>query len=85
MDHELQGMLAALMTELEPLRQKWQGLGAASFERVREAFRADQQALSRALVDTAAAIRASAASYARTDDRSSRIVAQSYAPSPLPL
>ncbi len=82
---ELQAMLGALMAELEPLRQRWQGLGAASFERVREAFRADQEALNRALVDTAAAIRASGSAYAATDDRSGRALAHSYRPNPLPL
>ncbi len=82
---ELQGMLHALMSELEPLRQRWQGQGGASFERVKQAFHADQQALNRALLDTAEAIRSAGSSYAAADEGSSTVVAHALPPRTLPL
>lgn len=63
----LQGMLSRLMGELDVLRTQWQGAGGRSFDQVRQAWQDDQQALQRALVSTAGAIRTSGRRYEATD------------------
>ena len=63
----LEAMLRRLMTELEALRSQWQGAGGRSFEQVKTAWAHDQEALHRALGETAEAIRRSAAHYDATD------------------
>lgn len=63
----LQTMLRSLLGELEVLRTQWQGVGGASFEQVKLAWSEDQQALHRALAETASAIRTSGRHYTATD------------------
>jgi len=64
----LDTMLRKLLTELEALRTQWQGAGARSFEQVKIAWAQDQEKLSRALAETAEAIRRSGQTYAATDE-----------------
>lgn len=66
-NESLQGVLRRLLTELEVLRSQWQGAGGSSFEQVKLAWSADQEALSRALAETAAAIRTAGRQYDTTD------------------
>ncbi len=66
-NQSLQGMLSRLLSELEVLRSQWQGAGGRSFEQVKLAWADDQQALSRALAETASAIRTSGRRYDATD------------------
>jgi WXG100 family type VII secretion target len=63
----LQATLSRLMSQLEVLRTQWQGAGGRSFEQARQAWAADQAALQRALLQTAAAIRTSGQRYQATD------------------
>jgi WXG100 family type VII secretion target len=63
----LQGTLKRLLGELEVLRTQWQGAGGASFEQVKMAWAEDQQAMQRALGETATAIRTSGRQYTTTD------------------
>lgn len=63
----LQGTLSRLLGELEVLRTQWQGAGGSSFEQVKQAWSEDQQALQRALGETATAIRTSGRQYQMSD------------------
>jgi WXG100 family type VII secretion target len=63
----LQGTLKKLLGELEVLRTQWRGAGGASFEQVKMAWAEDQEALQRALGETATAIRTSGRQYTTTD------------------
>lgn len=63
----LQGTLSRLMAQLDVLRTQWQGAGGRSFDQARQAWAADQAALQRALLQTAAAIRTSGRRYRATD------------------
>jgi WXG100 family type VII secretion target len=66
-NESLQSTLKRLLGELEVLRTQWQGAGGASFEQVKLAWAADQEALQRALGETATAIRTSGRQYQATD------------------
>ena len=63
----LQSMLTRLMGELELLRTQWQGAGGRSFDQVMQAWARDQQALQRALLATAGAVRTSGRRYDAAD------------------
>jgi WXG100 family type VII secretion target len=80
----LQATLTRLMTQLEVLRTRWQGAGGRAFEQARQAWAADQAALQRALLQTAASIRAAARGYRASDAEAAVRVARS-APPPLEL
>jgi WXG100 family type VII secretion target len=66
-NESLQGMLTRLMGELEVLRAQWQGAGGRTFTQVTQAWREDQEALQRALLATAGAIRTAGRTYQATD------------------
>jgi WXG100 family type VII secretion target len=66
-DDALQLMLRRLLTQLEGLRTAWQGAGGRSFEQVTAAWSRDQNALHRALRETAGAIRTAGHHYDATD------------------
>lgn len=63
----LDGMLKQLLGELEVLQTQWVGRGGTTFEQVKLAWAADQEALHRALGETAAAIRTSGKHYETSD------------------
>src|SRR5215207_10253160 len=73
-DDSLQSMLTRLMNELEALQTAWKGAGGSSFTQVKMAYEANQKALSRALRETASAIRSSGSNYTSTDQESSSMV-----------
>jgi WXG100 family type VII secretion target len=66
----LDGMLRALLGELEGLRSQWTGAGFRSFEQVKQAWAADQEKLHRALGETATAVRTAGQKYAVADQAS---------------
>lgn len=72
----LQGMLTRLMADLEVLRTQWQGAGGRSFEQIRQAWAADQEALQQALLGTAGAIRTAGRRYDATDAEAAGRVAR---------
>ena len=63
----LEEILRRLLGELSVLRDQWQGAGGSSFERVKLAWADDQEALHRALAETATAIRTSGHRYQISD------------------
>ena len=67
-NRSLDAMLRRLMGELEILRTQWTGAGGRSFDRVKQAWAADQEKLHRALAETATAIRTSGRQYAQADE-----------------
>jgi WXG100 family type VII secretion target len=70
---QLDGMLKRLLSELEVLRDKWQGHGGRSFEQVKQAWANDQETLHRNLAETATAIKTAGQNYAASDaDSASR-------------
>ncbi len=69
-DDSLQSMLTRLLNELEALQTAWRGAGGTSFTQVKQAYEANQKALSRALRETASAIRTSGTQYTATDQES---------------
>ena len=73
-DESLQSMLTRLMGELESLQSAWKGAGGNSFTNVKMAYQENQKALSRALRETATAIRTSGQQYTATDDEQSTMV-----------
>lgn len=81
----LQDMLKRLMRELEILHSQWQGRGGRSFTQVKLLWAADQEALQRALAETAVAIRTSGRQYTATDDAAAHRVGMSGGGVPLPL
>jgi WXG100 family type VII secretion target len=66
-NQSLDGMLRRLLGELEGLRSQWTGAGGRSFERVKQAWAADQEKLHRALGETAVAIRTAGRQYSVAD------------------
>jgi WXG100 family type VII secretion target len=66
-NQSLEGMLKRLLTELEVLQTQWVGRGGTTFERVKQAWAADQQTLHRALGETATAIRTAGRQYQTSD------------------
>ena len=73
-NQSLQSMLSSLLSELEVLQSAWRGAGGRSFEQVTQAWANDQAAMSRALAETAAAIRTSGVRYEASDsDAASRV------------
>jgi WXG100 family type VII secretion target len=73
-DDSLQSMLSRLMNELEALQTAWRGAGGNSFTNVKMAYQENQKALSRALRETASAIRTSGQQYTATDDEQASMV-----------
>jgi WXG100 family type VII secretion target len=73
-DESLQAMLNRLMTELESLQSAWKGAGGGAFTNVKMAYQENQKALSRALRETATAIRTSGVQYTATDEEQSSMV-----------
>jgi WXG100 family type VII secretion target len=63
----LQSMLKRLLGELEVLQTQWVGRGGSTFAQVKQAWATDQEALHRALGETAAAIRSSGRQYDTSD------------------
>lgn len=64
---ELQSMLGTLMRELEITRSGWQGAGGRTFDAVKHAWRADQEALNNNLLETASGLRTAGRNYAASD------------------
>jgi WXG100 family type VII secretion target len=64
---EVQGMLKTLISELESMKQDWQGAGGRSFEMVKAAWSADLDGLNRNLLETASGIKSSGRNYDATD------------------
>jgi WXG100 family type VII secretion target len=64
---ELQGMLSTLMRELEITRSGWQGAGGRTFETVKHAWNADQEALNKNLLETAEGLKTAGQNYTATD------------------
>ena len=81
----LQTMLKTLMSELSMLSGSWKGRGAMEFERVKQQYALDLQALNRALLDTAEAIRTSGKSYDASDSDAAARVGRSGGSYSLPL
>jgi len=77
-NNSLQGMLTRLMGELEVLQTAWQGAGGRSFTQVKQAWQADQQAIQRALQETATAIRTSGRQYSASDSEAAQRVAATH-------
>ncbi|GIH11442.1 hypothetical protein Rhe02_95090 [Rhizocola hellebori] len=84
-DDSLQSMLTRLMNELETLQTAWRGAGGNSFTNVKMAYQENQKALSRALRETATAIRTSGQQYTATDDEQASAVGNINASITLPL
>ncbi len=82
----LQSMLKTLMSELSTLSGSWKGLGAMEFEKVKQQYASDLQALNRALSDTAEAIRTSGRGYDASDaDAAARVTKSGGGGQTLPL
>jgi WXG100 family type VII secretion target len=60
-------MLKTLMSELESMKQEWQGAGGRSFETVKAAWSVDLENLNRNLMETASGIKSSGQNYNATD------------------
>ena len=84
-NHELDGMLSRLLSELEVLRTAWRGAGGRSFEEVKRIWSDDQRMLHRALGETATAIRTAGRGYTTSDDDAAHRVAVSHRGVNLPL
>ena len=67
-NQSLQSMLNSLLRELEGLQKDWQGRGGTSFNQVKLQWASDQEALHRALGETATAIRTAGKQYTMSDD-----------------
>lgn len=75
-DQSLQSMLSSMLSQLEVLQTQWRGAGGRSFEQVKQQWAQDQEAIHRALRETATAIRTSGTQYDASDsDASSRVAA----------
>jgi WXG100 family type VII secretion target len=81
----LQSMLKTLMSELSGLSGAWKGVGAAEFEKVKQQYAADLQALNRALSDTAEAVRSSGQNYSASDANAASRITKSGGGHTLPL
>jgi WXG100 family type VII secretion target len=84
-NHELEGMLSRLLSELEVLQTAWRGRGGRSFEEVKRAWAEDQRTLHRALGETAMAIRTAGRGYTTSDTDAADRVAASHHGLTLPL
>jgi WXG100 family type VII secretion target len=81
----LQQMLSSLMAQLQVLQSAWRGAGGRSFEQVKQQWAMDQAALSRALAETASAIRSAGTKYSASDSEAAGRVARSNSGLTLPL
>lgn len=81
----LQSMLSRLMNELEVLHSAWRGAGGMSFQQVKQAWAEDQRTMSRALAETATAIRTSGVQYSASDSEAANRVAATNRGITLPL
>jgi WXG100 family type VII secretion target len=84
-NQSLQGMLSGLLGELEMLQTAWRGMGGRSFESVKQAWAEDQKVMSRALAETASAIRTSGVRYDASDSEAASRVAATNRSVQLPL
>ncbi len=84
-NQSLQSMLSGLLAELEVLQSAWQGQGGRSFEQVKQQWAQDQTAMSRALAETASAIRSSGQKYDASDTEAAGRVAATNRGISLPL
>lgn len=84
-DESLQSMLSSLLAELEELQSAWRGAGGRSFEQVKQAWTQDQQAMQRALRETASAIRTAGQQYESSDSEAASRVAATNRGISLPL
>lgn len=82
-DNAIQGMLKALMNELTPLQTAFVGAAGTSFAQVSQRWNEDVMKMSRALRETAEAIRTSGQQYDASDASSQNRITS--AGSSLPL
>jgi WXG100 family type VII secretion target len=68
---ELQGMLKTLLSQLESMKQEWQGAGGRSFESVKLAWSKDLSELNANLLETAAGIKSAGQNYDVSDTEAS--------------
>jgi WXG100 family type VII secretion target len=81
----LQSMLSNLLNELSVLQSAWAGRGAMAFEQVKSEWARNQEQLSRALAETATAIRTSGVSYDASDSEAASRVGRAGGQFNLPL
>jgi WXG100 family type VII secretion target len=84
-NRDLEGMLKGLMSQLEVLRDAWQGAGGRSFEQVKTQWADDQMAIHRTLAETSAALRAAGRGYDAADDQAAARLATTHRGIELPL
>lgn len=84
-NRDLESMLKGLMSQLEALRDAWQGAGGRSFEQVKVQWADDQAAIQRTLAETAAALRAAGLGYDAADDQAATRLASTHRGIELPL
>jgi WXG100 family type VII secretion target len=72
----IQSMMSTLMGQLSELQAGWKGLAAGEFEKVKQQYDADLKTLSKALTETATAIRESATGYDTTDTEAASSVSK---------
>ncbi|BCB81068.1 hypothetical protein GCM10022251_61760 [Phytohabitans flavus] len=84
-NRDLEAMLKALMSQLEVLRDAWQGAGGRSFEQVKIQWSDDQAAIQRTLAETAVALRAAGRGYDAADDQAAARLATTHRGIELPL
>jgi WXG100 family type VII secretion target len=82
---ELQGVLKTLMSELESMKQEWQGAGGRSFETVKAAWSVDLANLNSNLIETASGIKSSGQNYDATDTDAGAMMNNTRGTTPLAL
>jgi WXG100 family type VII secretion target len=81
----LQTTLRRLMTELEVLQTAWRGAGGSTFTQTKQAWSENQEAIQRALLETANAIRTSGRQYGTSDTEAASRIATTNRGVNLPL
>jgi WXG100 family type VII secretion target len=76
---ELQGMLKTLLSQLESMKQEWQGAGGRSFESVKSAWSKDLSELNANLLETAAGIKSAGQNYDVSDTEASNKMSAAHA------
>jgi WXG100 family type VII secretion target len=66
-NQSIQSMLNTLMGQLIDLQSGWKGIAAGKFQEVRQQYDVDLKTLSKALTETATAMRESGTNYDTTD------------------
>ena len=84
-DRDLEAVLKGLISQLEVVRDAWQGAGGRSFEQVKTQWAEDQAAIHRTLAETAAALRAAGRGYDAADDLAASRIAATHRAIQLPL